>query len=63
MIFTIIETAIISFLVGYGCYQWGYHKAIEKSEKIHQREMMELKKQHREEASKLFERINEKEQD
>lgn len=42
MIFTIIETVVVSFLVGFSCYQWGgYQKAMEKRKRIHQQEIAE----------------------
>ena len=63
MIFTIIEIIVISFFVGYGCYQWGYHKAVEKKDKLHQKEVAELKRQHKEDITILYNKINEKEQD
>ena len=59
----IISAIVVCFFIGLGCYQWGYHKAVEKREKIYQQEIIELKNKHKEEISALCKRINEKEQD
>ena len=61
----IIEAIVISLLVGVGCYQWGYSKAVEKQEKLHKEKIDEIKKEHKEEISNLWNRINneKKEQD